>query len=62
MTAFEDRYIIMIGGYQYPNTYYFNKSVGPSFGTPQRMCPNATGGVGCRPHCTVDMPNITCEL
>ena len=24
MTAFQDRYIIMIGGYQYPNTYYFN--------------------------------------
>ena len=61
MTAYGDRYIILIGGYQYPNTYYVNKSVGSSYGTTQRMCPSAGVGVGCRPHCTVDMPNITCE-
>lgn len=62
MTAFRDRYIVLIGGYQYEQTYYLNGSTGPSLGQPSRMCPQHTAaaqGVGCLPHCTVEMKNVT---
>ena len=62
MTAFHDRYIILIGGYQYEQTYYLNATHGPSYGLPTRMCPQHTAaaqGVGCLPHCAVDMKNTT---
>lgn len=62
MTAFGDRYIILIGGYQYEQTYFFNASHGPSQGHPTRMCPQNTAtaqGVGCLPHCAVEMKNVT---
>ena len=62
MTAFKDRYIVLIGGYQYEQTYYFNGSTGPSLGQPSRMCPQHTAaaqGVGCLPQCAVEMKNVT---
>ena len=62
MTAFQDRYIVLIGGYQYEETYYLNATHGPSYGLPTRMCPQHTAaaqGLGCLPHCAADMPNTT---
>ena len=62
-TSFQDRYIILIGGYQYGNTYYANASTGPSFGVASRLCPTGVDpttprGAGCL-KCGVQMPNIT---
>eukprot|EP00039_Didymoeca_costata_P022906 m.347553 g.347553 ORF g.347553 m.347553 type:complete len:465 (-) comp33266_c0_seq1:120-1514(-) len=62
MTTFQDRYIILIGGYQYGNTYYPNGTNSKSFGSPQRMCPvrtPSTIGIGCLHNCSVNMPNKT---
>ena len=62
MNAFQDRYIILIGGYQYEETYYLNATHGPSYGLPTRMCPQHTAaaqGLGCLPHCAADMKNTT---
>lgn len=61
-TSFDDRYIILIGGYQYKTVYYANGSTGPSFGRATRLCPVGTlpsRGIGCLPNCMVQMPNIT---
>ena len=62
MTAFEDRYIVLIGGYQYGSTLLANGSSTPSTGLAQRMCPRGVppaAGVGCLRGCRVDMPNRT---
>jgi hypothetical protein len=62
-SSFLDRYIILIGGYQYGETYFPNGTTGPSFGLAQRLCPAHTPAgpksVGCLPHCPVQMPNVT---
>jgi hypothetical protein len=45
-TVFMDRYILLIGGYQYANVTLTNGTVIPSFGNPQRMCKQDS-----KPHC-----------
>ena len=59
-TVFADRYILLIGGYQYANTTLQNGTNIPSYGMPQRMCSAASKltDAHCRPTCTSDTTDV----
>jgi len=59
--AFLDRYIILIGGYQYEHIYYPNGTYGLPYGQSQRMCPDvaiAANTTGCRASCPEKLSGI----
>lgn len=54
-SSFMDRYVILVGGYQYKSVYHANGTTTAPYGQSQRMCPpNATGAsaAGCRAGCS----------
>jgi len=55
-TVFADRYILLIGGYQYDNTTLTNGTNIPSYGNPQRLCDAASKlkDPHCRAACTAN--------
>jgi hypothetical protein len=53
--AFMDRYIILVGGYQYGHVYLANGTYGNPYGQAQRMCPDkaiAANTSGCHSTCS----------
>ena len=54
-SAFGDRYIVLVGGYQYQHVYHpSNGSYGAPYGQARRMCPDvavAANASGCRAGC-----------
>jgi len=55
-TVFMNRYILLIGGYQYANVSLVNGSTIPAYGNPQRMCnPAKPKGPHCRSQCSADV-------
>lgn len=54
-TVFMDRYVLLIGGFQYANTTLANGTI-PSCGNPQRICNEASKlhDPHCRTKCHAD--------
>lgn len=60
-TVFMDRYILLIGGYQYTNVTLTNGTIIPSYGTAQRMCKNTASKLQdphCRHDCTANVTTM----